>query len=111
MIITAIWNGGEEKMTKIISEDAFKEQLAKTQLGRKSLEMVSQALRNTPEYHKDTRKGSGSGKSRFVVKPNTLQFNSSYVFTDPKGELLGSLGHALEENGYEIKIHRKGESK
>ena len=45
-----------KKMTKIISEDAFKEQLAKTQLGRKSLEMVLQALRNTPEYHKDTRK-------------------------------------------------------
>lgn len=48
--------------------------------------------------------GSGSGKSRFVVKPNALQFNSSYVFTDPKGELLESLGHALEENGYEIKV-------
>lgn len=45
-------------MTKIISEDAFKEQLAKTQLGRKSLEMVLQALRNTPEYHKDTRKNT-----------------------------------------------------
>lgn len=47
-----------KKMTKIISEDAFKEQLAKTQLGRKSLEMVLQALRNTPEYHKDTRKNT-----------------------------------------------------
>lgn len=48
--------------------------------------------------------GSGSGKSRFYVKPNLLQANASYVVTDPAGELLASTGKFLENKGYEIKI-------
>lgn len=48
--------------------------------------------------------GSGSGKSRFYVKPNILQANSNYVITDPAGELLISTGKFLESQGYEIKI-------
>lgn len=48
--------------------------------------------------------GSGTGKSRFVVKPNILQFTGSYVLTDPKGELLESCGNALEKAGYDIKV-------
>ena len=48
--------------------------------------------------------GSGTGKSRFYVKPNALQFNCSYVLTDPSGELLESLGTPLLENGYKIKV-------
>lgn len=47
---------------------------------------------------------SGSGKSRFYVKPNAMQANTSYVFTDPKGELLRSTGHFLMDQGYEIKV-------
>lgn len=47
---------------------------------------------------------SGSGKSRFYVKPNAMQANTSYVFTDPKGELLQSTAHFLMEQGYEIKV-------
>ena len=46
--------------------------------------------------------GSGSGKTRFFVKPNLMQLHSSYVVTDPKGSLLMS-GKMLEMNGYEIK--------
>lgn len=48
--------------------------------------------------------GSGSGKSRFYVKPNLMQLNTSYVVTDPKGELLRSCGWLLENAGYEIRV-------
>lgn len=48
--------------------------------------------------------GSGTGKSRFLVKPNLLQVNSSYVITDPSGELLETEGAYLERNGYEVRV-------
>ena len=49
--------------------------------------------------------GTGTGKSRFIVKPNLLQANSSYVITDPKGELLRDCAGFLEkERGYKIKV-------
>lgn len=48
--------------------------------------------------------GSGSGKTRFFVKPNLMQMHSSYVVTDPKGSLILDCGRMLEENGYQIKF-------
>lgn len=48
--------------------------------------------------------GSGSGKTRFFIKPNLLQMHSSYVVTDPKGLLLPETGMALYKNGYRIKV-------
>ncbi len=48
--------------------------------------------------------GSGSGKTRFYVKPNLMQMHSSYVVTDPKGTLVLECGKMLNENGYDIKI-------
>lgn len=48
--------------------------------------------------------GSGTGKSRFFVKPNLMQCNTSYVLTDPSGELLHSCGKMLERRGYEIRV-------
>lgn len=49
--------------------------------------------------------GSGTGKSRFMVKPNLLQANCSYVVTDPSGELLETQAHHLETvHGYKIKV-------
>ena len=47
---------------------------------------------------------SGSGKTRFYVKPNLMQMHSSYCVTDPKGTIVIECGKMLEENGYEIKI-------
>ena len=47
--------------------------------------------------------GSGSGKTRFFVKPNLMQMHSSYVVTDPKGTVLVECGKMLEKNGYVIK--------
>ena len=53
--------------------------------------------------------GSGSGKTRFWLKPNLLQctsktYSTSFVVTDPKGDIVVSCGHALQKNGYQIKI-------
>jgi len=48
--------------------------------------------------------GSGSGKTRFFIKPNLLQMHSSYVVTDPKGTVVNEVGTALQRNGYQIKI-------
>ena len=48
--------------------------------------------------------GSGSGKTRFWLKPNLLQCHSSYVVTDPKGDIVIDCGNALLKNGYRIKI-------
>ena len=48
--------------------------------------------------------GSGSGKTRFFVKPNLMQMHSSYVVTDPKGTVLLEVGNMLKKGGYEIKV-------
>ena len=48
--------------------------------------------------------GSGSGKTRFWIKPNLLQMHSSYVLTDPKGTTVLEVGNAFVKKGYRIKI-------
>ena len=48
--------------------------------------------------------GSGSGKTRFFLKPNLMQLHSSYCVTDPKGQILVECGKLLQHNGYEIKV-------
>lgn len=48
--------------------------------------------------------GSGTGKTRFVVKPNLMQLHSSYVLTDPKGTILIECGKMLQNAGYKIKV-------
>ncbi|KXB47896.1 TraG/TraD family protein [Tissierellia bacterium KA00581] len=62
----------------------------------------------TPKYARNKNVlvvgGSGSGKTRFFVKPNLMQMHSSYVVTDPKGTVLVECGKMLEKNGYEIKV-------
>lgn len=72
-------------------------------------------LTKTEKLSLDTRKtlrnnnvlvigGSGSGKTRFYVKPNLMQKHTSYVITDPKGSLIKETGKMLEKAGYKIKI-------
>lgn len=72
-------------------------------------------LTKTESLSLDTRKtlrnnnvlvigGSGSGKTRFFVKPNLMQKHTSYVITDPKGSLIKETGKMLEDAGYKIKI-------
>jgi type IV secretion system protein VirD4 len=48
--------------------------------------------------------GSGTGKSRYIVKPNLMQCNCSYIVTDPKGELYRDCAYMLEKNNYDVKI-------
>lgn len=48
--------------------------------------------------------GSGTGKTRFFVKPNILQANTSYVITDPKGEILRDTGYFLKQQGFKVKV-------
>lgn len=48
--------------------------------------------------------GSGAGKSRFFIKPNMLEMNSSFVVTDPSGEMIYAIGNVLKNHGYKIKI-------
>ena len=48
--------------------------------------------------------GSGSGKTRFWLKPNLMQCHSSYVVTDPKGSILVECGSLLQRSGYRIKV-------
>ena len=48
--------------------------------------------------------GSGSGKTRFFIKPQILQLHSSYVVTDPKGSIVCETGKLLKDNNYRIKI-------
>ena len=47
---------------------------------------------------------SGSGKTRFWLTPQLLQAHSSYVCVDPKGGVLGQVGHFLQQRGYKIKV-------
>ena len=48
--------------------------------------------------------GSGSGKTRFHIKPNLMQMNASFVITDPKGTILVECGKMLQQGGYEIRV-------
>mgnify|MGYP004705186435 CR=1 FL=1 len=68
-------------------------------------------MSNRPPYPKNARNknvlvvgGSGSGKTRFWLKPNLLQCHSSYVVTDPKGSIVVECGNALLKNGYKVRI-------
>ena len=68
-------------------------------------------MSNRPKDPKNARNknvlvigGSGSGKTRFFLKPNLMQMHSSYVVTDPKGSVVCEVGKLLERNNYKIKI-------
>lgn len=90
--------------------------------GKKDIERIQDKdkskniiLTKTEMLSTDTRKtrknlnvlvigGAGTGKSRFVVKPNLLQANTSYVITDPKGELLRDTGQSFIQAGFKLKV-------
>ena len=73
--------------------------------------ILSQNLRLSMNARKTMRNnnvfcigGSGAGKSMFLIKCNIMEMQGSFAATDPKGELLGSAGNYLRENGYQIKV-------
>ncbi len=107
-----------QKEIKSLLDKTSKEQKAKVKAAKKNHEYIIDnniVLTNDVKMSLNTRQtrknlnvmvigGSGSGKSRFYVKPNLMQANTSYVCTDPKGELLRSTGKMLKHYGYKIKV-------
>ena len=110
-------NETNDKQTKSV-EESIKENLPQMKLDSKKIDkrtdqnmVLTQNIYLSMDSRKTRRNnnilvvgGSGSGKSRFMVKPNILQANANYIVTDPAGELLESTGKFLEEQGYEIKV-------
>ena len=103
---SAKWMTNMDKYNKQYSDPKGK----KTYDGPKNM-ILSQEMRLNMDTRATFRNnnvlvvgGSGSGKSRFIVKPNLLQENCSFVVTDPSGELLTTIAPALEKAGYKIKV-------
>ena len=95
---------GNEKDIEPYIDKKFENNILLTQTERLTMNNRPQ----NPKYARNKNVlvigGSGSGKTRFFVKPNLMQMHSSYVVTDPKGTLVLECGKMLEKNGYEIKI-------
>ncbi|HCR3585912.1 TPA: type IV secretory system conjugative DNA transfer family protein, partial [Enterococcus faecium] len=95
---------GNEKDIEPYIDKKFENNIILTQTERLTMNNRPQ----NPKYARNKNVlvigGSGSGKTRFFVKPNLMQMHSSYVVTDPKGTLVLECGKMLEKNGYEIKI-------
>lgn len=98
------------KKTVLKSEKAYHDNLQEIQ--EEEIISVKSALNNVKSEKKEPMLnlnaivlgGSGTGKSRFYVEPNLMQCNTSFVVTDPSGELLTKCGKMLERMGYRIKV-------
>ncbi len=100
---SARWGNAED--IKPYMADKFEDNVILTETERLTMDGRPKA---GPKYARNKNilviGGSGSGKTRFYVKPNLLQMNSSYVVTDPKGTVLNEVGKALQDGGYAIKV-------
>lgn len=100
---SARWGNAED--IKLYMADKFEDNVILTETERLTMDGRPKA---GPKYARNKNilviGGSGSGKTRFYVKPNLLQMHSSYVVTDPKGTVLNEVGKALKEGGYAIKV-------
>lgn len=90
----------DEKTEEIIPLENEKLTIKKVEQMRKTAEKIKPML----NLNMMILGGSGTGKSRFYVKPNIMQCNTSFVVTDPSGELLQSCGKMLERKGYKIRV-------
>ncbi|MBC1623797.1 type IV secretory system conjugative DNA transfer family protein [Listeria welshimeri] len=99
---SARW-GTKKDITPYI-DPVFKKNLLLTETER----LMMNGRPKEPQYARNKNVlvigGSGSGKTRFFVKPNLMQMHSSYVVTDPKGTVLVECGHLLEKANYRIKV-------
>jgi len=95
---------GNEKDIEPYMDEKFQNNILLTQTER----LTMNGRPANPKYARNKNVlvigGSGSGKTRFYVKPNLMQMHSSYCVTDPKGTIVIECGKMLEDNGYEIKI-------
>lgn len=90
----------EEKEYKKIADDKFENNILVSKNVRYSLNNIK---KNRLNNHMCIYGDSGSGKSRYYVKPNVLQMNGSYIITDPKGEHIADEGCMLRKGGYDVK--------
>jgi len=95
---SAEW-GTEKDIDRYLDKKNFEKNMLFTQTERMSLD-TRQTFRNNNVL---IIGGSGSGKTRFYVKPNLMQMHSSYVVTDPKGSLVKECGKMLADNGYKVR--------
>ena len=95
---------GNKKDIEPYMDEKFQNNILLTQTER----LTMNGRLSNPKYARNKNVlvigGSGSGKTRFFVKPNLMQMHSSYCVTDPKGTIILECGKMLEDNGYEIKI-------
>ena len=95
---------GNKKDIEPYMDEKFQNNILLTQTER----LTMNSRPSNPKYARNKNVlvigGSGSGKTRFYVKPNLMQMHSSYCITDPKGTIVLECGKMLEDNGYEIKI-------
>ncbi len=99
---SARWGSAED--IKPYIDPVFENNVLLTQTER----MMMSSRPKQPKYARNKNilviGGSGSGKTRFFVKPNLMQMHSSYVVTDPKGTVLIECGKLLQRGGYKIKV-------
>ena len=99
---SARWGSAED--IKPYIDPVFENNVLLTQTER----MMMSSRQKQPKYARNKNilviGGSGSGKTRFFVKPNLMQMHSSYVVTDPKGTVLIECGKLLQRGGYKIKV-------
>ena len=95
---------GNKKDIEPYMDEKFQNNILLTQTER----LTMNGRPSNPKYARNKNVlvigGSGSGKTRFFVKPNLMQMHSSYCVTDPKGTIVLECGKMLEDNGYEIRI-------
>ena len=99
---SARW-GKAEDIAPYIDPD-FRNNVILTQTERLTMNNRPKDLKTARNKNVLVVGGSGSGKTRFFVKPQIMQMHSSYVVTDPKGGLLCETGKMLQKNGYKIKV-------
>ena len=99
---SARWGGAEDMKPYV--DPVFENNVILTQTER----LMMSSRPKQPKYARNKNAlvigGSGSGKTRFFVKPNLMQMHSSYVVTDPKGTVLIECGKLLQRGGYKIKV-------
>ena len=99
---SARW-GTQEDIAPYVDR-VFKNNIILTQTERLMMSNRPKDPRNARNKNVLVIGGSGSGKTRFFIKPNLMQMHSSYVVTDPKGTVLVECGKLLQKNGYRIKV-------
>ena len=99
---SARW-GGSKDIEPFFNPD-FSENILLSETERLTLGKIADPEKRNVNLNVLVLGGSGSGKTRYHIKPNLLQMNASYLCSDPKGTLIEEVGYALVRGGYKIKL-------